>query len=129
MIALDTNVLVRTLVNDDPKQAKKVRDLLDGLSPERPGFIGTVVLVETYWVLTRAYGLESPKVRAALSTLGRSAEIVLQDRATVLAAIRSADAGADFADALIDASAREAGCREVATFDMVAARKLGWRAL
>lgn len=129
MIGLDTNVLVRTLVNDDPEQTKKVRALLADLSPARPAFIGTVVLVETYWVLNRAYRFDKSDILDALETMTRSAEVVFQDPALVTQAIRAARTGADFSDALIDADARLRGCSQVATFDQRAARHLNWRTL
>ena len=46
MIALDTNVLVRFLVGDDAEQAEAARALLEGMTPERPGFISREVAIE-----------------------------------------------------------------------------------
>ncbi len=55
MIGLDTNVLVRFLVQDEPRQAARADSLMAQLSPTSPGYLSTVVLVETYWVLRSAY--------------------------------------------------------------------------
>lgn len=57
MIALDTNVLVRYLVDDDAEQARAARKLLEGLAAERPAFICREVMIELVWVLQRAYRL------------------------------------------------------------------------
>ena len=56
MIALDTNVLVRYLVDDDAEQAQAARTLLEGLTAERSGFVCREVIVELVWVLQRTYG-------------------------------------------------------------------------
>ncbi|MDE2906398.1 MAG: PIN domain-containing protein, partial [Acidobacteriota bacterium] len=53
MIALDTNVLVRYLVDDDPEQAETARALLASVTPTRPGFVCREVMVELVWVLRR----------------------------------------------------------------------------
>ena len=69
MIALDTNVLVRYLVDDDAEQAEAARTLLEGLTSERPGFVCREVMVELVWVLQRAYGLSRDRIAAVLEAL------------------------------------------------------------
>ena len=56
MIAIDTNVLVRFLTQDDPDQARAATEFMNGLRESDPGFIGREVMVELVWVLERAYG-------------------------------------------------------------------------
>ena len=57
MIGLDTNVLVRYLVQDEANQSARATRLIEReLSEREPGFIGLIVLVETCWVLKRLYG-------------------------------------------------------------------------
>ena len=56
MFALDTNVLVRYLVQDDKHQTQKVTACIEALTPNRPAFVSTVVLCELCWVLKSAYG-------------------------------------------------------------------------
>jgi predicted nucleic-acid-binding protein len=51
VIAVDTNVVVRFLVNDDREQARRARALVDG----KDVFVATTVLLETEWVLRSAY--------------------------------------------------------------------------
>ena len=54
MTALDTNVLVRYLVDDDAEQAQAARTLLEGLASERPGFVCRKVTVDTAMLETPA---------------------------------------------------------------------------
>lgn len=58
MIGLDTNVLVRYFAQDDEIQSKKATALMESLSPERPGYVSQVALIEVVWVLGRCYGVE-----------------------------------------------------------------------
>lgn len=127
MIALDTNVIVRYLTQDDPDQAAAATAVFDGLTQDEPGFVPTVVWAEIHWVLTRAYRFSADDVVDRLKGLSRSDEIRAEDSAAVDSAVDAARAGADFADALIGAAAARAGCTDVVTFDKRAASRLGWR--
>ena len=51
MIGLDTNVLVRYIMQDDSKQSAKATKLIESLDADRPGYITMVSVVELYWVL------------------------------------------------------------------------------
>ncbi len=127
MIGLDTNVIVRYLVRDDPGQTSRATALINGLSQDTPGFIATVAWAEIHWVLTRAYRFDRVTVVESLAALYAVEEVRAEDPAAVTSAISQARFGADFADALIAATARRAGCSEVFTFDKRAATKLGWQ--
>ncbi|MFT4215796.1 MAG: type II toxin-antitoxin system VapC family toxin [Micropruina sp.] len=127
MIALDTNVIVRYLVRDDPDQTSRAEAIIDQLSDETPGFVATIVWAEVYWVLTRGYSLGRTEVVENLAALYIADEIRTENSAAMRSAITHARQGADFADALINATATSAGCTEVVTFDKRAADKLGWR--
>ena len=76
MIALDTNVLVRYLVNDDARQAAVARALLAGLTVERLGFVCHEVVVELVWVLQRTYGFSRGRIASVLEDLLASRELV-----------------------------------------------------
>ena len=65
MAAVDTNVLVRLLVADDPAQTRRA---LAYLEARRPLWVSTVVLVETVWVLTAVYGWSKAQILAMLET-------------------------------------------------------------
>ena len=69
MIALDTNILVRFLVDDDAEQVQAARTLLESLTAERPAFICREVMIELVWVLERAYGLPRDRIAAVLEGL------------------------------------------------------------
>jgi predicted nucleic-acid-binding protein len=125
VIGLDTNVLVRYVMQDDPRQAPRATRLIESLTPERPGFVPLVVLVELVWVLAGSYGLARSQLVTVVDGLLRSKELVL-DRADVVAqALARYAAGADFADALIERLASAAGCTQTMTFDAGAAKAAG----
>jgi len=126
MIGLDTNVLVRYIMQDDPKQSPKANRLIESLSAEEPGFVTVVSIVELYWVLTSCYALTSQQVKEALDVMLRSKEIVVDQAEQVMRALRVFDTGsADFADCLIERIAAAAGCTQTMTFDQDAAKHAG----
>ena len=130
MIGLDTNVLVRYVVVDDPEQVRRVRELMNNLTPADPGFVSLVTLVELVWVLRQAYRLSSGDVRTVVGSLLAARELVVERAELVAAALsEAAAAGADVADALVAALGRTAGCSETVTFDRRAARLPGMRLL
>ena len=124
MIGLDTNILVRYLVEDDAKQASKVAHLIETRCTEdSPGFVNRVVLCELVWVLESAYDYPRATVAATLESLLRTAELEIDTAEAAwpaLAVYRSS--GVDFSDAFIGRLNRNAGCDATATFDKVAAR-------
>ena len=126
MIGLDTNVLVRYIMQDDPRQSAKATTLMESLKVDRPGFVGVVSIVELYWVLTSCYDLTNDQVRQALDILLRTREIVVDRADEVLRALKVLESGkADFADCLIERMAASAGCEQTMTFDLGAAKKAG----
>ena len=126
MIGLDTNVLVRYIMQDDAKQSSKASALIESLDADHPGFISLVTVVELYWVLTTCYDLTGSQVKEALESLLRAKQIVVDRADQVLRALRVFDAGkADFADCLIERTASSAGCSETMTFDARAAKHAG----
>ena len=126
MTGLDTNVLVRYVMQDDPSQSPLATGLIESLSAEDPGFVPVVVLVELVWVLSCSYGLSRAEVATVLGTLLRSKELVI-DRAELVAQAlrRYSTASADFADALIERLAAAAGCPLTLTFDVGAVKAAG----
>lgn len=126
MIGLDTNVLVRYIMQDDPKQSPKATRLIESLNSETPGFITLVSVIELYWVLTSSYGLTGEQVAQALGAMLRTKQLVVEQADQVLRALRVFGAGkADFADCLIERSAANAGCSQTMTFDAGAAKHAG----
>lgn len=126
MIGLDTNVLVRYIMQDDARQSPKATRLIESLTSEQPGFVPLVATVELVWVLSSSYGLNRAQVVEALELLLRSKEIVLDRADLVLQAQRRfAIGGADFADCLIERIAQAQGCRATMTFDAGAVKAAG----
>jgi predicted nucleic-acid-binding protein len=119
MIGLDTNVLVRYLAQDDPRQSARATRLVErGLTDEIAGFIGLVVLVETALVLQRLYRASPEEIRQTVHDLLGSRCIVVESRDVVARALAvCASDGCGFADAVIAASAANAGCDRILTFD------------
>jgi len=131
MIGIDTNVLVRYLTRDDERQASIAHRFLTGqCSVERPAFINRIVQCEVAWVLERAYGYPRAQIAQAMEMVFRTRQFQIEDQAAALAALRIYRQGkADFADALIAAGNRSAGCETTVTFDHKASRVEGFRSL
>lgn len=126
MIGLDTNVLVRYVMQDDPKQAPKATKIIESLTQEVPGMLPVVVLVEFVWVLGSCYELNRSQIAHAIDGILRTREFVIERSEQVRQALRIFQAGsADFADCLIERSASHAGCEKIVTFDVAAAKTTG----
>lgn len=123
MIGLDTNVLVRFLVHDDPAMAERAeRAIRERCSPEQPGYINHIVLCELAWVLERAYDYRRADIANVLDALCRATDFRVQEIEIVREAIASFVVGrAHFADLLLGLTNRAAGCEATLTFDKEAA--------
>jgi predicted nucleic-acid-binding protein len=128
MIGIDTNVLVRYLVRDDPTQFERARRLIHGeVERGEPVFVSLLVLLEMEWVLRSQYAIAKPDVVATLASLLDTAELAFEDEPSIEQAIYSwKDSSAEFADCLIDARNRRLGCRSTATFDRTALKLAGF---
>jgi predicted nucleic-acid-binding protein len=124
MIGLDTNILVRYLVQDDPVQSAKATQLIERrLTAENPGFISIVAMVETVWVLGRAYDFTSQEVAAAVERMLQAETLVVENEQEVFSAMMALkDGWGQFADAIIAALGTKAGCSCTFTFDQKALR-------
>lgn len=122
MIGLDTNVVVRYLVQDDADQSALASALVDGLTESDQGYLSLITVVETYWVLRRAYGVGAGRCADLLEGLLDARELRVDRDAIVRAAIPASRGGLDFADAVIAELGRVAGCDHTVTFDQRAAR-------
>ena len=119
MIGLDTNVLLRVLVDDGSPDVARARDFV-AAQAQKGGdfFIDTVVLVETVWVLKTVYGYERADIGAAIDAILANAAYVVDGRETVAAALAQYCGGkADFSDCLIVARNAAAGCIGTASLD------------
>ncbi|MDD2809894.1 type II toxin-antitoxin system VapC family toxin [Rhodoferax sp.] len=126
MIGLDTNVLVRYIMQDDPKNSPKANQLIESLDADNPGYITMVSVIELYWVLTSCYELTGEQVGQALGAMLRTKSFLVERADQVMRALRVfADGRADFADCLIERSASGAGCTQTMTFDVGASKHAG----
>ena len=96
MIAVDTNLLVRLLTDDDVKQAAAARSLF----AREPIWIAKTVLLETGWVLRSLYGLEETEIRAAFTKLLGLKNVHAEDESSVAAALALTARGIELADAM-----------------------------
>ena len=119
MRALDTNVLVRALVQDDAAQGRRAQDCLGA----QPVYVPVTVILELEWVLRSRYGFSPKAIADAMEKLAILENAVIGEQAAVVAAARKLHQGWDFADALHHALA--AGCDDFATFDTNLARRAG----
>jgi len=119
LIGLDTNVLVRYLVQDNKTQASKATTLIEGkLTKETPGFINHIILIETVWVLESCYDLTKQEISSILEQIVATKQFYLQEVEVVLRAIRIYQSNnVDFADALIGVVNNVFGCERTYTFD------------
>lgn len=120
MLAVDTNVVVRYLTNDDPVQAAIARKLVAGHSIHLP----KTVVLESEWVLRSLYRFSPQRICAALHAFALLSNVTVEDAEQVSRAFGWFEQGMDFADAMHLASA--ADCDAFATFDRklaAAARK------
>lgn len=116
MIAVDTNVLVRLVTNDDPKQSPRAAQVF----VEDDVYLSKTVLLETEWVLRSAYALSTSVIGSAFARLLEVPSVTLEDSPAVVRALNLYAAGMDFADALHLASSTIA--TRFATFDKAFAR-------
>lgn len=124
MIGLDTNVLIRYVVQDDAVQAAAATRLIESqCSGDAPGFISHLVLVELCWVLGRGYGYDRKVQASVIYALLMTAELCVQESESVWLALRLFEKGsADFADYLIGQINKDEGCETTWTFDRKAAK-------
>lgn len=124
MIGLDTNLLIRYVTQDDPVQSPKASEIIERrLTEENPGFVSIVALVETVWVLERAYRLTSAEIAAVLERILQIEVLIVQNENEVFAATMALKQGRGaFADAIIAELGASANCAYTLTFDQKALR-------
>lgn len=128
MLGIDTNVLVRFLVQDDEGQFEKARKLIKReVAAGRKVFINQLVLMETEWVLRSCYAVPKNQIIEAISGLLEAVDVQLEDESVIEEALFNwKDATADFADCLIGAKNRRMGCTATATFNNKASKLPGF---
>ena len=124
MIGLDTNVIVRYLVQDDPAQSEQASRIFeDRLTSEERGFVSAITLCEVVWVLKRGYKVERSELIRIVRALLEAEELEIEDRDLVWTALSDFKAGkADFSDYLIGRKGMAVGVSTTLTFDETAAK-------
>jgi predicted nucleic-acid-binding protein len=117
MVAVDTNVLVRMLVDEDPNQSKTCQKLFE----THEVFIPDTVLLETEWILRSVFGLNRLAVCGLIRKICGLPNVMLRDSQLISGAIDLHEKGIDFADALHLTSSRNAAAFK--TFDADFIRK------
>ncbi len=128
MIALDTNVLVRFLVEDDPEQLRRARARIQqAIDDGVRCYVSDIVLCELVWVLQRSYRVSRADILDRLRRLVRSRHLLFSAVERVTAALDAFETGkGDFADYLIREDSRSVGCEVVVTFDTALHRDRGF---
>jgi predicted nucleic-acid-binding protein len=119
MIGIDTNILLRLWLNDDPAQSKRIDQLLSehGGSPGSL-LVTDVVLVEAVWTLKSAFEQDKHAQLIAVGSLLEETAFAFEDREAVAAALTLFESGSrGFADCLVVAKHARQGCDFTATFD------------
>jgi predicted nucleic-acid-binding protein len=114
MRAVDTNVLVRLITRDDPRQVAAAESFV-----EKGAWVPLLALAEATWVLSTVYGLDSGGVATAIEMLLHHDSLVLQDQDAVAAALARfrGKPSLGFSDCLMLETARKAGHLPLGTFD------------
>jgi predicted nucleic-acid-binding protein len=123
MLAIDTNLIVRYLTGDHPRQSASARALIDG----QPVFAAITVMLEVEWVLRSAYGYRRADVARALRAFAGLPTVTVEDGGVVATALDLAENGMDFADALhLGKSAHCSGFASVDSKLVKAAKAAGY---
>ena len=114
MRAVDTNVLIRLATRDDPRQVAAAEAFV-----ERGAWVSHLVLMETVWVLSSVYEIETAGIANAVEVLLNHRDLTLQDGDTIMAALAlfRAKPNVSFSDCLVLEVARKAGHLPLGTFD------------
>lgn len=125
MIGVDTNVLVRLFIEENPEQTASAVDFFRGCSADNPAHVSLIVTAELAWVLSKTYKFDHDRIAAAIGRLLETSDIVIERAEIVAWALeRFTHAKIDLADLLIAEVNRQAACRATVTFDRNAAKRI-----
>ena len=130
MIGIDTNVLVRYFIEDHPAQSRLADSFFQSLSSAEPGWVSQTTILEFAWIMKSVRRLDRKTIAVAMDKL-TTLDSIIVERADIIdeALQRYRNGKAEFADCLIAASGRAAGCSKTVTFDKLAARDAGMELL
>ncbi len=118
-VVIDTNLLVRYLINDDRKKAEAVDNLLDRAAKgEVRIIVPSVVIAELVWVLESFYQLKADAILELAEAIINTSGLDVTDKSTIISALRLYKSkNIDFIDAWIIEFAKERGVKTIYTFD------------
>jgi predicted nucleic-acid-binding protein len=130
VIGIDTNVLVRYFIEDDPDQSRLTDSFFRSLSSADPGWISQATILEFAWIMKSVRRLDRKTIATMMGKLTMLDSIVVERADIVDKALQwYRNGNAEFAVCLIAASGRAAGCAKTVTFDKIAARDAGMELL
>jgi predicted nucleic-acid-binding protein len=125
LIGLDTNILLRATLNDDPVQSRAAQRLLRSLDEDERAFVNLQVLMEFFWVLRSRYKLPQARLAGVMHDLIGVEYIEFEALEVIGKALATYESGAaDFADMVIALRNRELGAAKTFTFDEGAAKSV-----
>jgi predicted nucleic-acid-binding protein len=126
MIGLDTNVLLRYLVQDDPAQSARATEIIERrLTEQNPGFVSLVSILEIVWVLGSLYRRTRSEIAQHIEMILAADTLEVQNEQEVYEALVALRNGTGaFEDALIGSIGIWRGCSATLTFDQNAAKRL-----
>lgn len=122
MIGVDTNVLVRFLTADDPRQHRTALAFFSARTPADPAYVSAVTLAETVWLLRRRYGLTPEEILESLTMIIDSDDFVVEGREAIESVRSGTGKPAQLTDFVIARTGQKAGCTRTVTFDRLAAK-------
>jgi predicted nucleic-acid-binding protein len=122
MIGIDTNVLIRYIMQDDEAQSPLANSLIESASPSNRIYLSILVTIETIWVLKSVYGAPLDKIAEVVRGLATSSKVKMQD-AEVFREVAETGFDRDYMDSLIALAAKTAGCERFYTLDEKLAKR------
>ena len=128
MIGLDSNILLRFVLQDDERQFAMANDVIASCSSKQPGYVNLVVLCEVVWFLTKQAKLDRVFVAEIFAGLLQTTDLKFERPDIVARALEDVRVlGSGFADRIIALINLEDGCVHTVTFDRKAGRTVGFR--
>jgi predicted nucleic-acid-binding protein len=122
MIGIDTNILIRYIMQDDETQSPLANSLIESASPSNRVYLSTLVTIEAIWVLRSVYGTPLDRIAEVVTGLATSSKVKMQD-AEVFRGVAETGFDRDYRGSLITLAAKTAGCERFYTLDAKLAKR------
>lgn len=125
MIGLDTNILLRLVLQDDAAQTAQITAFLEQINRDGPAYVNCISLMEFAWFLRRRLKISRQQVMEAIADLLESQDLMVEDEHLVEETLGiMAQSNAEFADTFMALRNHHAGCTTTMTLDKQAARTI-----